>query len=81
MVAPIEARIQEKIETVPISANVAGRRIMPEPIMLIAVTVVSCTTLIFLLVDGVVPFFLNPIRGAPRRGKNIVPESHRMMQS
>ena len=53
MVAPIEARIQAKIETVPTSASVAGRRIIPEPIMLMAVTVVSCTTPIFLLLDKV----------------------------
>ncbi len=69
----MEARIQEKIDTVPISAKVAGRRIIPEPIILMAVTVVSCTTPIFLLLDKVVPFFLNPIRDRSRRGKNIVP--------
>ena len=58
----MEARIHAKIEAVPISASVAGRRIIPEPIMLMAVTVVSCTTPIFLLLDKVVPFFLNPNR-------------------
>lgn len=54
----MEARIHAKIETVPISASVAGRRIIPEPIMLMAVTVVNWTTPIFLLLDKVVPFFL-----------------------
>ena len=51
-------------------ASVAGRRIMPEPIMLIAVTVVSCTTPIFLLLDNVVPFFLKTYRIIRRWGKS-----------
>lgn len=79
----MDARIQEKIDMVPMLASVAGRRIMPEPIMLIAVTVVSCTTPIFLLLDKVVPFFLKTYRIIRRWGNLSRKESGgiKMMQS
>ena len=55
----MEARIHAKMDTVPISASLDGRRMIPDPIMLMAVTVVSCITPIFLLLDKVFPFFLD----------------------
>lgn len=61
MVAPKEAKIHAKIETVPISASFDGNKIIPEPIILMAVMAVNWTTDIFLLSDNVVPFFLRPI--------------------
>ena len=40
---------QEKIEIVPTSASLAGKRMMPDPIMLTAVRMVSCHTFILFL--------------------------------
>ena len=44
---------QEKIEMVPTSASLEGRRMMPEPIMLTAVKMVSCHTFILFLDAGI----------------------------